>query len=111
MYTQTCAYAGGCQTPPFGSRYFFPCWLVREVVHTCMCTYQRRLMKRWETVRLSCTKQMGSARSSMHTTHPFHCPPETLIYFNDDLTVNLVGGANVVCFVSLLIHIAIHTSL
>ena len=32
-----------------------------------------------------------------------------LIYF--DLTVNLVGGANVVCFVSLLIHIAIHTSL
>ena len=70
---------------------------------------QRRLMKRRETVRLSCTKQMGSARSSMRTTHPFHCPPETLIYF--DLTVNLVGGANVVCFVSLLVHIAIHTSL
>ena len=52
---------------------------------------------------------MGSARSSMRTTHPFHCPPETLIYF--DLTVNLVGGANVVCFVSLLINIAIHTTL
>ena len=30
-------------------------------------------MKRQETVRLSCTKQMGSARSSMRTTHPFHC--------------------------------------
>ena len=70
---------------------------------------QRRLKKRRETVRLSCTKQMGSARSSMRTTHPFHCPPETLIYF--DLTVNLVGGANVACFVSLLVHIAIHTSL
>ena len=52
---------------------------------------------------------MGSARSSMRTTHPFHCPPETFIYF--DLTVNLVGGANVVCFVSLLIQRAIHTSL
>ena len=69
---------------------------------------QRRLMKRRETVRLSCTKQMGSARSSMRTTHPSHCPPETHIYF--DLTVNLVGGANVVCFVSLLIHRATHTS-
>ena len=45
----------------------------------------------------------------MRTTHPFHCPPETLIYF--DLTVNLVGGAIVVCFVSLLINIAIHTTL
>ena len=33
-------------------------------------------MKRWETVRLSCTKQMGSVRSSMRTTHPFRCPPE-----------------------------------
>ena len=36
-------------------------------------------MTRRETVRLSCTKQMGSARSSMSTMHPFHCPPETLI--------------------------------
>ena len=71
--------------------------------------HQRRLIKRRETVRLSCTKQMGSARSSMRTTHPSHCPPETLIYF--DLTVNLVGGAIVVCFVSLLINIAIHTTL
>ena len=70
---------------------------------------QRRLKKRRETVRLSCTKQMGSARSSMRTTHPFHCPPETLIYF--DLAVNLVGGANVVCFVTLLINRAIHTTL
>ena len=76
---------------------------------TFVHAHQRRLIKRRETVRLSCTKQMGSARSSMRTTHHFHCPPETLIYY--DLTVNLVGGANVVCFVSLLIHIAIHTSL
>ena len=71
--------------------------------------YQRRLMKRRGTVCLSCTKQMGSARSSMRTTHPFHCPPETLIHF--DLAVNLVGGANVVCFVSLFINRAIHTTL
>ena len=70
---------------------------------------QRRLKKRRETVRLSCTKQMDSARSSVRTTHPFHCPPETLIHF--DLTVNLVGGDNVVCFVSLLINRAIHTTL
>ena len=70
------------------------------------CDNQRRLMKRRETVRLSCTKQMGSARSSMSTTHPFHCPPETLIYF--DFTINLVGGANVVCFVSFLIHRAMY---
>ena len=45
----------------------------------------------------------------MRTTHPFYCPPEMLIYF--DLTINLVGGANVVWFVSLLFHRAIHTSL
>ena len=53
-------------------------------------------MKRRETVRLSCTKQMDSARSSMRTTHPFHCPPETLIHF--DLAVNLVGGAKFCLF-------------
>ena len=40
---------------------------------------------------------------------PFPLSPETLIYF--DLTINLVGGANVVCFVSLLIYKAIHTTL
>ena len=40
---------------------------------------------------------------------PFPLSTETLIYF--DLTVNLVGGVNVVCFVSLLINIAIHTTL
>ena len=64
--------------------------------------------KDWETARLSCTKQMGSARSSMRTTHPFHCPPEMLIYFA--LTVNLVGGATVVCIVSLLINRVSHTT-
>ena len=65
------------------------------------CVYcPKTLKEKTETVRLSCTKQMDSARSSVRTTHPFHCPPETLIHF--DLTVNLVGGDNVVCFVSLL---------
>ena len=71
---------------------------------------QRRLlikdayMKRQETVRLSCTTQMGSTWSSMCTMHPFHCPPETL-------SLREFGGRSQCCFVSLLIHRAIHTSL
>ena len=51
---------------------------LHEIWPECM-EEDQSLIKRRETVRLSCTKQMGSARSSMRTTHPFHCPPETLM--------------------------------
>ena len=73
--------------------------------------YQRRLNEKTGDCIYAypVPKKKGSARSSMRTTHPFHCPPETLIHF--DLAVNLVGGANVVCLVSLLINKAIYTTL
>ena len=62
-------------------------------------------MKRRETVRLSCTKQMGSARSSMCIR------TLSIVHLRRLFDVNFVGGANAVCFVSLLIHRAIHTTL
>ena len=66
------------------------CWpadwvLARQLQLVPRCMLQQCLIPKtlkWkdgETVRLSCTKQMGSARSSMRTMHPFHCPSETLI--------------------------------
>ena len=58
-------------------------------------------------VRLSCTKQMGSARSSMY----YNIRTLSIVHLRRLFDVNIVGGANVVCFVSLLIHRAIHSSL
>ena len=108
--------------------------------NTCDGSYQRRLNERWESVRLSCTKQMGSARSSMRIrtlsieqmgsarssmcirtlsieqmgsarSSMRICTLSILSTWDAPCDVNFVGGASVVCFVSFLIHRAIHTTL
>ena len=84
-------------------------WMNGIFPETFVSFVQRRLMKRRETVRLSCTKQMESARSSMRTTHPFHCPLRRLFTL---ISPSIwMGGVNVVYFVSLFINKAIHTTL
>ena len=63
---------------------------------------QRRLMK-----DLSCNKNCKwAARGPQCVLCTF-----SIVHLRRLFYINLVGGANVVCFVSLLIHRAIHTSL
>ena len=48
---------------------------------------------------------MGSAWSSCVYTHPY------IVHLRHAFDIKFVGGANVVCFVSLLTHRAIHSTL